>query len=206
VDAERGQARWAEGEDPRRTPVGRLLRAARLDELPQLVNILRGHMSFVGPRPERPEFVEHLERAIPYYAWRHLVRPGLTGWAQINHPYGSTVDDAIRKLEYDLYYIRHASLATDLAIVLRTALVARRRARYPRSPRLRSHAPARRSRPLPGHSQSPRPLPPLDAGRPLDHAAAVPQHAHLHHGLQRGLRLSRGELPRVRADGRALLE
>jgi lipopolysaccharide/colanic/teichoic acid biosynthesis glycosyltransferase len=83
----------------------------------------------VGPRPERPEFLERLEPVIPYYAWRHLVRPGLTGWAQIKHPYGATVEDSRKKLEYDLYYIRHASLAIDLAIVLRTAAVAMKGAR-----------------------------------------------------------------------------
>jgi lipopolysaccharide/colanic/teichoic acid biosynthesis glycosyltransferase len=95
-----------------------------MDELPQIVNVLLGDMSFVGPRPERPEFVERLEPLIPFYAWRHLVRPGLTGWAQINCPYGASVDDARRKLEYDLYYIRHYSPAMDLAIVLRTVTAA----------------------------------------------------------------------------------
>ena len=129
VDAEDGGPQWSPRDDPRRTPIGRILRRMRIDELPQVLNVLRGDMSFVGPRPERPEFVESLERSIPYYAWRHLVRPGLTGWAQINHPYGSSIDDARKKLEYDLYYIRHASLATDLAIVLRTAAVALRGAR-----------------------------------------------------------------------------
>lgn len=129
VDAEEGGPQWSPRDDPRRTPVGRVIRRIRIDELPQVLNVIRGDMSFVGPRPERPEFVEHLEQAIPYYAWRHLVRPGLTGWAQINHPYGSTVDDARKKLEYDLYYIRHASPATDLTIVLRTAVVATRGAR-----------------------------------------------------------------------------
>jgi exopolysaccharide biosynthesis polyprenyl glycosylphosphotransferase len=129
VDAEPGPAQWAQAADPRRTAAGRILRRTRLDELPQLWNILRGDMSFVGPRPERPEFVARLEREIPYYAWRHLVRPGLTGWAQVNCPYGATVDDARRKLEHDVYYIRHASLAIDLAIVLRTATAAARGSR-----------------------------------------------------------------------------
>jgi exopolysaccharide biosynthesis polyprenyl glycosylphosphotransferase len=128
-DAEAGEARWAQGDDPRQTPLGRLLRRTRLDELPQLWNILLGDMSFVGPRPERPEFVATLEKAIPYYAWRHAARPGLTGWAQINYPYGSSVEDAVRKLEYDLYYIRNFSLATDLFIVLRTLAAAMRGAR-----------------------------------------------------------------------------
>lgn len=129
VDAENGEARWAQGDDPRQTRVGRVLRRTRLDELPQMLNILMGDMSFVGPRPERPEFVATLEKAIPYYAWRHAVRPGLSGWAQINYPYGSSVEDSVRKLEYDLYYIRNFSLATDLFIVLRTIAAAMRGAR-----------------------------------------------------------------------------
>jgi lipopolysaccharide/colanic/teichoic acid biosynthesis glycosyltransferase len=104
--------------------VGRLLRRTRLDEVPQVANILLGEMSFVGPRPERPEFVAELEAQLPYYAWRHFVRPGLTGWAQVNLPYGSSVEDARRKLEYDLYYVRHSSLLTDVLIVLRTATAA----------------------------------------------------------------------------------
>lgn len=129
VDAEESGPQWSPRDDPRRTPIGRVIRRLRIDELPQVLNVIRGDMSFVGPRPERPEFVERLERSIPYYSWRHLVRPGLTGWAQIHHPYGATVDDARKKLEYDLYYVRHASPATDLAIVLRTAVVATRGAR-----------------------------------------------------------------------------
>jgi exopolysaccharide biosynthesis polyprenyl glycosylphosphotransferase len=124
VDAEQGRAQWAREDDPRQTSVGRILRRTRMDELPQIVNVLVGDMSFVGPRPERPEFVERLEPLIPFYAWRHLVRPGLTGWAQINCPYGASVDDARRKLEYDLYYIRHYSPPMDLAIVLRTVTAA----------------------------------------------------------------------------------
>lgn len=127
--AEQGTAQWAQHDDPRRTRLGRVLRRTRIDELPQLVNILLGEMSFVGPRPERPEFVEQLEQALPYYAWRHLVRPGLTGWAQINCPYGSSFDGAYQKLEYDLYYIRHYSPISDLAIALRTAAAAVRGAR-----------------------------------------------------------------------------
>jgi exopolysaccharide biosynthesis polyprenyl glycosylphosphotransferase len=129
VDAEKDGPQWSPPSDPRRTAVGRVLRRMRIDEWPQVLNVFRGDMSFVGPRPERPELVAELERSIPYYSWRHLVRPGITGWAQIKHPYGATVDDARKKLEYDLYYIRHASLATDLAIVLRTAAVAMRGAR-----------------------------------------------------------------------------
>lgn len=129
VGAEPSAPQWASDDDPRRTAVGRLLRRTRLDEAPQLANILRGEMSFVGPRPERPAFVFELEQRIPYYAWRHFVRPGLTGWAQVNLPYGSSVEDARRKLEYDLYYVRHCSLLTDLRIVLRTAAAAVRGAR-----------------------------------------------------------------------------
>lgn len=126
VGAETGGAQWASEADPRSTRVGRFLRRTRLDEVPQVWNILLGEMSFVGPRPERPEFVRELEALIPYYAWRHFVRPGLTGWAQVNLPYGSTVEDARRKLEYDLYYVRRHSLLTDLLIVLRTAAAALR--------------------------------------------------------------------------------
>jgi exopolysaccharide biosynthesis polyprenyl glycosylphosphotransferase len=129
VGAEGGQPQWSPPDDPRRTAVGRILRRMRIDELPQVLNVFRGDMSFVGPRPERPEFVASLERALPYYSWRHLVRPGLTGWAQINRPYGSTMEAAGQKLEYDLYYVRHASVATDLAIVLRTVAMAMRGAR-----------------------------------------------------------------------------
>ena len=129
VDAEAGAPQWASDDDPRRTAMGRLLRRTRLDEVPQVANILLGEMSFVGPRPERPEFVLELERQIPFYAWRHFVRPGLTGWAQVNLPYGSSVEDARRKLEYDLYYVRHYSLLTDLLIVLRTAAAGLRGAR-----------------------------------------------------------------------------
>jgi sugar transferase (PEP-CTERM system associated) len=111
---------WASPDDPRVTPVGRVLRRTRLDELPQLWNVLRGDMSFVGPRPERPEFVSALTEQIPYYGQRHVVRPGLTGWAQIRHRYGGSVDDAVQKLQYDLYYVKHISIAFDAFIVLET--------------------------------------------------------------------------------------
>jgi sugar transferase (PEP-CTERM system associated) len=115
---------WATGEhDPRVTRLGRLLRKTRLDELPQLWNVLRGDMSFVGPRPERPHFVQKLREVIPYYDERHSVRPGITGWAQVKFPYGSTIEDAEEKLEYDLYYVKHMSLLLDLAIVLETVKV-----------------------------------------------------------------------------------
>ena len=129
LGAEAGGARWASADDARQTRAGRWLRRARLDELPQLVNILRGEMSFVGPRPERPEFTGELERAIPFYGWRHLLRPGLTGWAQIHYPYGASVEDARRKLEYELYYLRHYSSIGDLGIVLRTLTLLWRGAR-----------------------------------------------------------------------------
>jgi sugar transferase (PEP-CTERM system associated) len=122
-NAEEGKAVWAAADDERITRVGRILRNFRLDELPQLVNILRGDMSLVGPRPERPEFVRMLGEEIPYYHERHTIRPGLTGWAQIKYQYGSSVDDAKTKLEYELFYIKHLSLFLDLAIVFRTIQV-----------------------------------------------------------------------------------
>jgi sugar transferase (PEP-CTERM system associated) len=111
---------WARDDDPRITRVGRLLRFARLDEIPQLWNVLRGDMSFVGPRPERPEFVEWLSKLVPYYSVRHSVRPGITGWAQIRYRYGNTVADAKEKLQYDLYYIKNVSMGLDLVIMFRT--------------------------------------------------------------------------------------
>ena len=111
---------WAEDNDPRITALGRFLRTTRLDELPQLINILLGQMSLVGPRPERPEIVQTLEREIPFYSERANVVPGLTGWAQIRYPYGSSVEDAKRKLEFDLYYMKHMSLRLDIQIVLST--------------------------------------------------------------------------------------
>ncbi|MCL6480334.1 MAG: TIGR03013 family PEP-CTERM/XrtA system glycosyltransferase [Firmicutes bacterium] len=111
---------WAGDNDPRITPVGRFLRKTRLDELPQLWNVLRGDMGFVGPRPERPEFVEMLSAHIPYYHLRHIVRPGITGWAQINYHYGASVEESKEKLRYDLYYIKNLSLSLDLYIVLQT--------------------------------------------------------------------------------------
>ncbi len=113
--------KWAASNDPRITRVGRLLRKARLDELPQLVNILKGEMSLIGPRPERPVFVDQLTKEIPFYRTRLAVNPGLTGWAQVCYHYGNTTQDALVKLQYDLYYIRHQSLTLDLLIMLRTA-------------------------------------------------------------------------------------
>ena len=118
-----GLARWTEPDDERITPPGRFLRRARLDELPQCLNVLRGEMSLVGPRPERPEFVAALEERIPFYRARLLVKPGLTGWAQINYGYGASVQEAAVKLQYDLYYLKHRSLWLDLAIILRTLAV-----------------------------------------------------------------------------------
>ena len=114
---------WAKKDDPRITPVGRWLRRLRLDELPQLFNVLKGDMSVVGPRPERPEFVAELERRIPYYRQRHCIKPGITGWAQINHKYGDTIEDTIIKLEYDLYYIKNLAPALDAFIMFHTAKV-----------------------------------------------------------------------------------
>ena len=118
-----GVARWAEENDSRITRVGSVLRKGRLDELPQLFNVLKGDMSFVGPRPERPEFVAQLAEKIPYYEERHRVKPGLTGWAQISYPYGNSEEDALEKLQYDLYYVKNFSIFLDLLILLQTAEV-----------------------------------------------------------------------------------
>jgi sugar transferase (PEP-CTERM system associated) len=121
VDAERESGPvWATRNDARITPIGRFLRLSRLDEIPQFLNILAGHMSFVGPRPERPHFVEQLKEQIPYYPLRHTVKPGLTGWAQVRHPYGASIEDAQEKLRYDLYYIKNMGFVFDLNIILRT--------------------------------------------------------------------------------------
>lgn len=111
---------WASRGDPRVTPIGRFLRRSRLDELPQLWNVLVGDMSLVGPRPERPEFIEELTRQIPFYGQRHVVKPGLTGWAQVRYTYGSTVVDAMQKLQYDLFYVKNLSMALDVFIVIET--------------------------------------------------------------------------------------
>jgi sugar transferase (PEP-CTERM system associated) len=114
---------WATENDARITRVGRFLRRSRLDEFPQIVNVLRGDMSFVGPRPERPQFCEMLQQRIPYYLQRQSVKPGITGWAQIRHPYGSTVEEAATKLEYDLYYVKNTSIFLDLLILVSTIQV-----------------------------------------------------------------------------------
>jgi lipopolysaccharide/colanic/teichoic acid biosynthesis glycosyltransferase len=116
-----GQGSWTQVDDDRITPVGRFLRASHLDELPQLINILRGDLSIVGPRPEQGHYVAELTDKVPFYGLRHTVRPGLTGWAQVKYPYGATVDDAIEKLQYELYYLRHQSLSLDLRVCVRTA-------------------------------------------------------------------------------------
>lgn len=118
-----GKAVWAEKDDPRITRVGRFIRKVRIDELPQCWSVLKGEMSFVGPRPERPQFVEDLEQQIPYYAERHMVKPGITGWAQINYPYGASIEDSRHKLEYDLYYAKNYSPFLDVLILLQTLRV-----------------------------------------------------------------------------------
>ena len=123
-DAEAGgKAVWAEKDDPRITRIGRIIRKLRIDELPQCWCVLKGEMSFVGPRPERPQFVEDLETKLPYFAERHMVKPGLTGWAQINYPYGASIEDSRQKLEYDLYYAKNYSPFLDLLILLQTIRV-----------------------------------------------------------------------------------
>jgi exopolysaccharide biosynthesis polyprenyl glycosylphosphotransferase len=124
ADAEAGTgAVWAKRNDPRVTSIGGILRRTRLDELPQLFNVLRGDMSIVGPRPERPEFVSVLSEQIPFYRQRHAVKPGVTGWAQINYKYGDTIEDTVMKLEYDLYYIKNLSPSLDAYIVFHTVKV-----------------------------------------------------------------------------------
>ncbi len=124
ADAEKlNGAAWAQKDDPRVTRVGRFIRKVRLDELPQLINIIRGDMSFIGPRPERPVFVDQLRQQISYYDERHSVRPGLSGWAQVQYGYGASLEDAIRKLEYDLFYLKNMSVLFDFAIMLRTVRI-----------------------------------------------------------------------------------
>ncbi len=124
VDAEKdGKPQWAQQDDPRVTPIGRFIRATRIDEIPQIFCVLKGDMSFVGPRPERPFFVRELAEQIPFYNERHVVKPGITGWAQLNYPYGASVEDARHKLEYDLYYVKNYSLFLDLLILIQTVRV-----------------------------------------------------------------------------------
>jgi lipopolysaccharide/colanic/teichoic acid biosynthesis glycosyltransferase len=123
-DAEKdGQAAWAVPGDARVTALGRFIRRSRIDELPQLINVLRGEMSLVGPRPERPVFVNMLTEQIPFYGVRHSVKPGITGWAQVRYSYGSNVEQAMRKLEYDLYYVKNHTVFLDLLILLETVRV-----------------------------------------------------------------------------------
>jgi len=123
VNAEGEEPVWAEVNDPRVTRVGKVIRKLRLDEIPQVVNVLRGEMSFVGPRPERPFFTEKLQQEVPFYSLRHSVKPGITGWAQICYPYGASKEDALEKLKYDLYYIKHMSFLLDLTIFLETGKI-----------------------------------------------------------------------------------
>ncbi len=124
ADAEAGgKPRWAQKQDPRITRVGRFIRTTRIDELPQLINIIRGEMSLVGPRPERPHFVDQLSKVVPFYGQRSYVLPGLTGWAQVNYPYGASIEDAREKLAYDLYYVKHRSVWLDLRILIATIRV-----------------------------------------------------------------------------------
>jgi sugar transferase (PEP-CTERM system associated) len=123
TDAEAGGAQWATKNDPRITRIGRFIRKTRIDELPQAWSVLKGEMSFVGPRPERPEFVADLEEKLQYYAERHMVKPGITGWAQINYPYGASIEDSRHKLEYDLYYAKNYTPFLDLLILLQTLRV-----------------------------------------------------------------------------------
>jgi len=124
TDAERdGKPRWASANDDRTTRVGRIIRKLRIDELPQIINVFKGEMSFVGPRPERPFFVDKLITQIPYYALRHAVKPGITGWAQVRYPYGATLDDAMEKLQYDLYYVKNHTLFLDLVVLFSTVEV-----------------------------------------------------------------------------------
>jgi lipopolysaccharide/colanic/teichoic acid biosynthesis glycosyltransferase len=129
IDAEKMGAQWAKSKDNRATTVGRLLRSCRIDEVPQFWNILKGEMSFIGPRPERPEFVDAIEKDVPYYRYRHLIKPGLSGWAQINYPYGASVRDASEKLAYDFYYQKYASVTLEFLILLRTTVAMIRGAR-----------------------------------------------------------------------------
>ena len=119
-DAEAGGAVWATKNDPRVTPLGMFMRKTRIDEIPQLWNVLRGEMGFVGPRPERPEFVQWLTNEIPFYELRHMIRPGITGWAQVRYQYGATLEETKQKLEYDLYYVKHLSVGLDLLIMFET--------------------------------------------------------------------------------------
>jgi len=120
VDAEENGPVWAKVDDERVTRVGQIIRKLRFDEIPQMFNVLKGEMSFIGPRPERPFFVDSLKNEIPFYSERHVVKPGITGWAQISYQYGASKEDALEKLKYDLYYIKHMSLILDLMVLYET--------------------------------------------------------------------------------------
>lgn len=120
VNAEKDGVKWAQKDDKRVTAFGRFLRRSRLDEIPQFYNVLKGEMSIIGPRPERPFFVNELTRIIPFYETRHIIKPGLTGWAQVKTRYGSTIEDSLTKLQYDLYYIKHRSVFLDFNIAIKT--------------------------------------------------------------------------------------
>ena len=122
-DAEKSGPRWAQASDPRISRVGWWLRKTRVDEFPQLINVLRGEMSLVGPRPERPVFVQDLRKTIPYYDLRHTVRPGITGWAQVKFRYGASAEDAHMKLQYDLYYVKRLSFGIDMSVLVQTVRV-----------------------------------------------------------------------------------
>jgi lipopolysaccharide/colanic/teichoic acid biosynthesis glycosyltransferase len=123
-DAEKdGRPVWAQANDARVTRVGAVIRKLRIDELPQIFNVLKGEMSLVGPRPERPFFVEQLTQEIPFYALRHSVKPGVTGWAQVRYPYGATVEDSLQKLQFDLYYVKNHTLFLDLVVLMETVAV-----------------------------------------------------------------------------------
>ena len=126
-DAEKDGPRWATVGDARITRVGQFIRLTRIDELPQLINVLRGEMSFVGPRPERPYFVEKLNQQVPYYDIRHYVKPGITGWAQVRMDYGASVEEAMEKLEYDLFYVKNHSLFLDFMVLFETIQVVLRK-------------------------------------------------------------------------------
>ena len=124
TDAEKdGVPRWASAKDNRVTGVGRFIRATRIDEIPQIINVLEGDMSFIGPRPERPYFVQQLRREMPYYDLRHRVKPGITGWAQVNYRYGESIEDARQKLAFDLYYVKNNDVFLDLTILVQTVRV-----------------------------------------------------------------------------------
>ena len=125
--AETSGAKWSNKNDKRVTFIGNILRKTRIDELPQILNVLKGDLSFIGPRPERPEFISDLSEKIPHYKMRHIIKPGLSGWAQINFPYGSSVDDSMQKLQYDLYYIKNRSLVLEVIIILKTIMTVLRR-------------------------------------------------------------------------------